>query len=175
MTAIEMAISCDGFPLYKRKFQDIRAIDDDDLIAASLYAVFFRIRKSMDSGGSGNDLVKLDMGNHYMHVMKATYIKPNGSKERDLSMYIVEDRNLDKKASTALMRRILDAFIEQYKEKIEEMLKKPTDLREFDPIVDKILGNMSQKQYKRFFDTWDAPRMPPSSGPEGWPRASPRL
>jgi hypothetical protein len=31
-----MAISCDGFPLYKRKFQDIRAIDDDDIIAASL-------------------------------------------------------------------------------------------------------------------------------------------
>ncbi|MBN2152147.1 MAG: hypothetical protein JW839_11920 [Candidatus Lokiarchaeota archaeon] len=159
MTAIEMAISCDGFPLYKREFQDIRAIDDDDVIAASLYAVFFRIRKSMADGGSGNDLVKLDMGNHYMHVMKTTFTPSNGTKERDLSMYIVEDSNLDKKASTALLRRILDAFIEQFEEKIEGVLKQPTGFREFDPVVDRILGNMSQRQYKRFFDTWDAPRM----------------
>ncbi len=155
-----MAISCDGFPLYKRKFQDIRAIDDDDMIAASLYAVFFRIRKSMASGGSEGELVKLDMGNHYMHVMKTAFKSPNGTKERDLSIYLVEDRNLDKKASAVLMQQILDAFVEKYMEKIEEMLKQPDELREFDVTVDKILGNMSQKQYKRFFDTWDAPRMP---------------
>jgi hypothetical protein len=159
LTAIEMAISCDGFPLYKRKFQDIRAIDDDDIIAASLYSVFFRIRKSLDAGGSGNDLVKLDMGNHYMHVMKTSFAAPNDSKTRDLSIYIVEDRDIDKKASAALLKKIIDAFIAEYKEKIEVMLKQPSDLREFDPIVDNILGNMSQKQYKRFFDTWDAPRM----------------
>nr|MDO8084284.1 hypothetical protein [Candidatus Sigynarchaeum springense] len=162
MTAIEMAISCDGFPLYKRKFQDIRAIDDDDIIAASLYAVFFRIRKSMDADGTGNDLVKLDIGNHYMHVMKTTFTTEKSSKERDLSIYIVEDRNLNKKMSTTLLRRILNAFIERYKEKIEDMLKQPIDSREFDPVIDKILGNMSQKQYKRFFDTWDAPRLPSS-------------
>jgi hypothetical protein len=159
-TAIEMAISCDGFPLYKRKFQDIRAIDDDDVIAASLYAVFFRIRKSMAPDGPGNDLVKLDMGNHYMHVMKTTFTSPKGTKARDLSMYLVEDRNLDKKASAVLLQKMIDAFIGQYKEKIEEMLKQPSDMREFDPVIDKILGNMSQKQYKRFFDTWDAPRLP---------------
>jgi hypothetical protein len=75
-------------------------------------------------------------------------------------MYLVEDRNLDKKASAALLQKILGAFTDLYKDKIEEMLKKQNDIRDFDPVVDKILGNMSQKQYKRFFDTWDAPRMP---------------
>ncbi len=155
-----MAISCDGFSLYKRKFQDIRAIDDDDVIAASLYAVFFRIRKSMASGSTENDFVKLDIGNHYMHVMKTAFASPNGTKARDLSIYLVEDRNLDKKISAVLLQKIIDAFIAQYKEKIEEMLKQSNDLRGFDVTVDKILGNMSQKQYKRFFDTWDAPRMP---------------
>lgn len=155
-----MAISCDGFPLYKRQFQDIRAIDDDDVIAASLNAVFFRIRKSMDAGGSGDDLVKLDMGNHYMHVMRTSFTPPGTTRQRDLSMYIVEDQNLDKKVSAPLLRRILLAFIDMYKENIEDMIKKQVDTREFDPVVEKILGNMSQKPYKLFFDTWDAPRLP---------------
>ncbi|MEX2727901.1 MAG: hypothetical protein Q6353_011660 [Candidatus Sigynarchaeum springense] len=162
MTVIEMAISCDGFPLYKRMFQDIRAIDDDDIIAALLHAVLFRIQKSIHASRSGNDLIKLDIGEHYMHVMKTTFTSGTSSKERELSIYIVEDRDLDKKASTTLLRKISSAFIEQYKEKIEDMIKKPADSREFDHVVEKILEKMPRKQNKRFFSKPDAPK-PPSS------------
>nr|MDO8112193.1 hypothetical protein [Candidatus Sigynarchaeota archaeon] len=159
MTVIEMVISCDGFPLYKRKFINIRAIDDDDVIAPALYSVFYRIEKSIIPGDSGENVLKLDMGHHHMHALK-TKINPSGTgKSRELYIYIIEDRNIEKAVAATILKKLLDAFLKRYQEKIEKLLKASEILQDFDEIVDQILGNMAQKQYKRFFDVWNAPRM----------------
>jgi hypothetical protein len=139
LPAIELVISCDGFPLYKRKFQDIRAIDDDDVIAASLFAVFYRIQKSMVPSGGENNVVKLDMGQHHMHVMKLPFTSIVQSRTRDIHVYLVEDGNLTTKVSAGKLRKIVNGFLEKYQVRIDDMIKKETDTREFDAVVDRIL------------------------------------
>ncbi|HME52197.1 MAG TPA: hypothetical protein VKM55_08260 [Candidatus Lokiarchaeia archaeon] len=148
MAIIEIAISCDGFPLYKRIFVDIKAIDDDDAIASALYALFYRIEKSIIPDVKSNTVLKLDMDRYYMHALKTVLDPATDGAAHEVYIYIIEDGNLDKKTTSMFMKKMLSAFVKSYNDKIVSMLKESIDLHEFDPVIDKILGGMLKKQKK---------------------------
>lgn len=145
---MEIAISCDGFPLYKRIFVDIKAIDDDDAIASALYALFYRIEKSIIPGARINTVLKLDMDRYCMHTLKTVLEPASNGAAHEIYIYMIEDDNIDKKISSTFMKKVLYMFIESYKEKIVSMLKESIDLQEFDPVVDKIMGGILKKKKK---------------------------
>ena len=148
MTVIEIAISCEGFPLYKRIFVDIKVIDDDDAIASALYALFYRIEKNIIPDARSDTVLKLDMDRYYMHVLKTVIEQTEENIAREVYIYLIEDENLDKKISRTLMKKVLDGFVNSYKDKIPQMLKESIELREFDAVVDKVMGGLLKKKKK---------------------------
>jgi hypothetical protein len=145
---LEISISCDGFPLYKRSFVDIAAIEDNDAIASALYTIFYRIEKSMIADARPNTVLKLDMDRYYMHALKTVLDFSSGGTTHELYIYIIEDGNLDKKASAGFMKKMLDSFVASYKDKIVSMLKESVGLGEFDAVVDKIMGSVFKMKKK---------------------------
>ena len=145
---IEISISCDGFPLYKRSFANIETIEDNDAIASALYMIFYRIEKSMITDARPDTVLKLDMDRYYMHALKTVLDLSATSTSHEIYIYIIEDGNLDKKASAAFMRKVLNAFMASYKDKIPSMLKESIVLKEFDPVIDKIMGGSLKMKKK---------------------------
>jgi len=149
MPIIEIAISCEGFPLYKRIWTGHPVeIDDDDAISAALHMLFYSIEKKFIPDAQSNTVLKLDMDSHYMHMMKILLEPTPDGFSRDLYVYIIEDSNLDKRISTTFMKKVLDAFVKSYKDRIDSMLKESINLPEFDVVVDKLVSGMQKKKKK---------------------------
>ena len=159
MAILEIGIIYQGFPLYQKKFHDIRAIQDDDIVSSSLYSMFFNLPETVLKENKKEFFLKLDMERNVMHVWKHLITEEISSEPDDIYIYMVEDRNLEDRISKQILGDVLKEFLNLYSSIIDLLSKEERPLPEFDAFVDKYVGSMSKKQYIRFFDLWDLPRM----------------
>ncbi len=160
MAVQEVTIIYKGFKLYSKKFLDVRDIKDDDVVSASIYSAFLRLIEYMPQTGKNGTFIKMQMERHFIHMLEEKFQVPGSTgDEVKLFIFFVEDRDMVDAVSRPLMERILSSFFQLYGILIKEIAKTEMNISGFDKEVEKILGNLTTKQYVRFFNLWDKPRL----------------
>nr|MDO8118589.1 hypothetical protein [Candidatus Sigynarchaeota archaeon] len=160
MAVQEVAIIYKGFPLYSKKFLDIRDIKDDDIVTASIYSSFLRLVDCMPPKGKNGTFIKMEMARNFIHMWeKAVHVPSSLGDEAKFFIYIIEDRDMADTIMRPMMEKIIGSYVERYGASFKAIAKDGMDVSDFDKVVEKILGNLTTKQYRRFFDLWDKPRL----------------
>ena len=132
---------------------------DDDIVTSSIYSSFQRLEDSVPKGQSLGVYVKLETESHFIHMWKQMSKHEPTSISYQMFVYFIEDKNMSENVIRPFMEKTLKTFMNTYGHRIDELKKSGDQLREFDSVVEKILGNLREKQYLRFFRMWDKPRL----------------
>lgn len=162
MAIMEILLFYDGMLLYSRKYQEIRMVQDDDVVAGSLHATFLVLAKNLKKSSEDEIKWKLNMSRNVLHLFMKRIEIPVGkgeSRTGEIFIYIIEDKDMDEEIATNLLVTLLDNFLSLYLDRIPVIAKSNSNLDEYTKIVDGIIGKMNEKQYKKFFRLWNEPRM----------------
>ncbi|MHA1681810.1 MAG: hypothetical protein ACTSUE_12440 [Promethearchaeota archaeon] len=160
MAVMEVVIFFEGFILFVRRYQDVRAIQDDDVVANTLHATFLNLKENINMMQEETVSWNMTMDKHILHVLMMHFTLPDSDKKREIFAYIVEDKSVVQKDLKNVLERILQKFINDYRDRIKTMMKEQVKLPEFEEFIDNYLKKMTKKQYKRFFNSWNKPRIP---------------
>ncbi|MFX0103500.1 MAG: hypothetical protein ACFFCS_28320 [Candidatus Hodarchaeota archaeon] len=139
MAVMEVVIFVEGFSLLKRNYQDIRYIEDDDMVSSLVYANLLNIEARLDSN---SEFFKMDTEKYVMHLAKRRISDGTRQNSKNLVIYMMENANINEKKSKRLLNKILDMFLAKYVSEIDDLMKNPRRLEDLENNIDKMMKKL---------------------------------